>query len=193
MSYFCGKRTRYNRSMKYVALLRGIGPTNPNMRNDKLRSVLEDLGFKNVQSVIATGNLIFESESKNTSVIEAKIERAWPAKLGFDSTTIVRSADDLQKLVDAKPFKGIDDLPTSRLNVTFLKNIPTYVPDLPFVSKNRGYSVTKIKGQEVFSVIDLSGATTPDTMLWLEKQFGKEITTRTWKTVHRILKKLNEV
>jgi hypothetical protein len=36
-------------------------------------------------------------------------------------------------------------------------------------------------------VIDLTSAKTPDLMIWLEKKFGKEITTRTWKTVERIL------
>jgi hypothetical protein len=40
----------------------------------------------------------------------------------------------------------------------------------------------------ICSVIDLTGSRTPDLMLRLEKQFGKEITTRTWKTVERILK-----
>jgi hypothetical protein len=41
-------------------------------------------------------------------------------------------------------------------------------------------------------VIDLTSAKTPDLMRWLEKEFGKEITTRTYKTVQRILKKLDE-
>ncbi|MBA3630747.1 MAG: DUF1697 domain-containing protein [Actinobacteria bacterium] len=40
----------------YVALLRGIGPSNPNMRNDRLRAVFEDLGFSNVRAVISSGN-----------------------------------------------------------------------------------------------------------------------------------------
>lgn len=44
------------KSIKYVALLRGIAPTNPNMRNDKLREVFEKPGFKNVQTVISSGN-----------------------------------------------------------------------------------------------------------------------------------------
>jgi hypothetical protein len=41
------------------------------------------------------------------------------------------------------------------------------------------------------SVIDLTGSKTPDLMVWLEKQFGKQITMRTWKTVGRILGKLD--
>jgi uncharacterized protein (DUF1697 family) len=154
-------------NMKYVALLRGIGPLNPNMRNNKLRGLFEDLGFKNVQTIISSGNVLFESSSANAKALESKIEKALPQKLGFKSTTIIRSDKQLQKLIKSDPFKGKNDTSKSRLNVTFLK-----------------------KGGEVFSVIDLTNTRTPEVMLKLEKEHGKEITTRTWKTVGRIAKKL---
>ena len=46
-------------------------------------------------------------------------------------------------------------------------------------------------GRDICSVIDLTSAKTPDLMRWMEKEFGKEITTRTFKTVERILRRLN--
>jgi len=91
---------------KYVALLRGIGPGNPNMRNEKLRGVFEKLGFIGVQTVISSGNVIFESPSKDVKVLEEVIEGAWPKELGFTSTTIIRSKNQIERLVKAKPFKG---------------------------------------------------------------------------------------
>lgn len=154
---------------QYIAFLRGIMPSNPNMRNEKLRGVFVDLGFKNVRTVISSGNVIFESDSKNGKTLEEKIEKAFPAKLGFKSATIIRSRGQIQKLVKSDPFKGAKDTPTSRLNVTFLK-----------------------KGGEIFSVVDLTTTGTPEVMLKLEKEHGKEITTRTWKTVARILAKFEE-
>lgn len=175
---------------KYVVLLRGIGPMNPNMRNDKLRGVLEGLGFTNVQSVISTGNLIFESDTDHKT-LEATIERAWPEQLGFTSMTIIRSRQDLQSFIDKNPFKGIEDAPNSRLNITFLKNKPITDLKFPYYNENKGYTVLGIEDQVVYTVIDLSGAKTPDLMAWLEKQFGKEITTRTWKTIHRIVKRMD--
>jgi hypothetical protein len=51
------------------------------------------------------------------------------------------------------------------------------------------YVVLGIYDRVVCSVVDLTGARTPDLMRWLESEFGKEITTRTWKTVQRILNK----
>lgn len=175
--------------MKYVALLRGIGPMNPNMRNDKLRGVLDDLGLKNVQSVVSSGNVLFETDSTDVKKLEATIEEAWPKKLGFNSTTIVRSQKDLESLVALDPFKGVEHTPSTNLNVTFLKNKPSLKLTFPVQPDNRDYKLSGQSGNAVFSVIDLTSSKTPDLMTWLEKQFGKEITTRTWKTINRIIKK----
>ena len=152
---------------KYVALLRGIMPMNPNMRNEKICKVFGQLGFTNVQAIIASGNFIFESPSKNEKQLEAMIEKALPKYLNFKSMTIVRSHDDLLKLAKKNPFKGVDEK-KFRTTITFLKNPRRAVP----------------------SVSSLTITTGPDFMTALEKQHGKEITTRTWKTVHRILVKL---
>lgn len=177
---------------KYVALLRGIGPSNPNMRNEKLRGVFENLGFQNVQTVISSGNVLFETKSRNVKELEAIIEKALPEQLGFTSTAIIRSKEELQLLVDKKPFKGMEDSSKSKLNMTFLKNKPNTEVEFHYPVENRGYIILGIYGCAIFSVVDLTRAKTPDLMRWLEKEFGKEITTRTWKTVNRILKRLNE-
>ncbi|MFA7419229.1 MAG: DUF1697 domain-containing protein [Melioribacteraceae bacterium] len=179
--------------MKYVALLRGITPLNPNMHNDKLREVFEELGFKNVQTVISSGNVLFESSSKNIKALETSVEKILPKRLGFTSTTIIRSEEELQRLVEQNPFKGIEDTPKSRLNVTFLKNEPKTKLNYPYHVENKTYELLGVYDRAICSVVDLSGSKTPDLMGWLEKQFGKEITTRTWKTVHRILKKMEAV
>ena len=105
---------------KYVALLRGIAPTNPNMRNNKLRGVFEKLGFENVKTVISSGNVIFESPSRSRRKLEESIEKALPEELGFKSTTIIRSQGQIQKLVDKNPFQGMRYSQASSLNVTFL-------------------------------------------------------------------------
>lgn len=173
---------------RYVALLRGIAPTNPNMRNDKLRGVFENLGFENVQTVISSGNVIFDTPSRSVKKLEQTIEAAFPEQLGFSSTTILRSQGQIQKLVDRNPFKGMEHSQKSSLNVTFLKKKSRSYIEFPYKIDNREYEILGMVDGAVCSVIDLTGSRTPDLMAWLEKQFGKEITTRTWKTVERILK-----
>src|SRR5690242_6553510 len=109
--------------MKYVAFLRGIAPMNPNMRNEKLRAVCENLGFTTVRTVISSGNIIFESPL-TAREIEEKLEAAWPEKLGFTSTSIVRSYDDIKKLVATAPFGKLEHSQKTSLNVTFLQSKP---------------------------------------------------------------------
>jgi len=174
--------------IKYVALLRGIAPTNPNMRNDKLRGVFEKLGFENVKTVISSGNVVFESSSRSARQLEETIERALPEQLGFTSTTIIRSKAQLQRLVYKNPFKGMDHSQKSSLNVTFLKKRTRSRMKFPYKVDDRDYKLLGMYDGAVCSVIDLTSSKTPDLMLWLEKEFGREITTRTWKTVERILK-----
>ena len=173
---------------RYVALLRGIAPTNPNMRNDKLRGVFETLGFENLQTVISSGNVLFESPSRSVKQLEERIERVIPQELGFKSTTIIRSKAQIQQLVGKNPFKGMEHSQKSSLNVTFLKKKTSIDIKFPYKVDNRDYTLLGMFDGAICSVIDLTSSKTPDLMVWLEKKFGKEITTRTWKTVERILK-----
>lgn len=166
---------------KYVALLRGIGPSNPNMHGAKLKGVMDELGFKNVQTLISSGNVLFESNSKDTAKLEAKIEAAWPKKLGFNSTTIIRNQQQLKELVAKDPFKGVEHGRETYQLVTFFKTKPKDI-------KGLFYDMEGVNA--LCSTVDTTTAKTPDFMVKLEKQFGKAITSRTYKTVQRILQKM---
>ncbi len=153
--------------MKYACFIRGVGPENPNMHHDAFKKFFEDLDFNNVQPVISSGNVVFETDKKSEPQLEKFIEENLPKKLGFSRAVIIRKQDYLKKLVDLDPFKGVKDSPTSKLNVTFLKS-----------------------GGEVFTIINLQVKGTVKVMAELEKQYGKNITTRTLGTIQKILKKM---
>lgn len=152
----------------YVALLRGIMPMNPNMKGEKLKGVFESLGFKNVATVIASGNVVFQSESRSAAELETLIEKALPEQLGFNSMTILRTKDELLRLVKKDPFKGVEDRKPNYLIVSFIKG----------------------KKAEVCTVLNLDTTGTPEFMKDIEKKYDKKVTTRTWKTIARILAKM---
>jgi uncharacterized protein (DUF1697 family) len=176
---------------KYVALLRGIGPTNPNMKSDKLKALFEELGFSNVQTVITSGNVIFESHKSNTNTMAKSIEEALPEKLGFKSTAIIRSYDQLQKLVSKDPYKGLIHDQKTYLLVTFFKKAQDIKIELPYTPDDKPYTVLGKVDDAVYGSVDLTTGKTPDYMVWLERQFGKNITSRTFKTIQRILSKMD--
>ena len=97
----------------YLALLRGInvGGKNP-VPMAKLRTVLEDLGFSNVTTYIASGNVILDSD-RSADEIRAEIERALPTAFKLHSETIsvlVLSRAQLESVVKKRP-KGFGDQP----------------------------------------------------------------------------------
>lgn len=175
---------------KFAALLRGIAPMNPNMRNEKLRGVCESLGLKQVQTVISSGNVVFETESADPAELEATLEAAWLSELGFDSTTIVRSHRQLQDLTELNPFGSLKHGKQTYLLATFSKAPLAIEFDLPYQPPEAEFSIVAATDREVFTVSDATSAATPGVMAWLEGHIGKEITSRTWLTVARILNKM---
>jgi uncharacterized protein (DUF1697 family) len=158
----------FQRVANYVALIRGVGPTNPNMRNDKLATVLESLGCTDVQSVLASGNLVFRSTARNAAQLEARIEKAFGEKLGFSTDVIVRRQDELEAMATQNPFKGTEHGAQWYLTVTFRKD----------------------RQPAIFGKLERATMDGPEFMTKLEKRYGKHITTRTWNTLLKIIAKM---
>lgn len=177
---------------QYVALLRGIGPSNPSQSNENLRRVSEALGFHNVETVISSGNVLFESDSNDSSGIESEMEDAWKDQLGFQSLTIVRSRAELQQLVELKPFGDREHGPETYLLATFGKTRLEHTWEFPFQPEGRDYWVVAGTDREIFTVTDTVHSRTPDVMSWVETQLGRGVTSRTWLTVLRILKRMTD-
>ncbi|MBF6163226.1 DUF1697 domain-containing protein [Streptomyces gardneri] len=176
----------------YAALLRGITPSNPNMSNAKLRAVFEALGFEGVGSVLASGNIVFRSAETDVPALEERIQQALTAELGIGGGTIIRSHDELRALLDSDPFPGLTHGRGTYLIATFLKDTAEHPATLPEQPDPLTRIVAYDKAARAFlAVIDNSEpGKTPDFMAWLDKTYGKDITTRTWLTVERIVKKL---
>jgi uncharacterized protein (DUF1697 family) len=174
---------------KYVALLRGIGPANPNMRNEKLKEVAEEVGLSNVATVISSGNVVFQTDT-DIGELESTLETAWKANLGFESTTIIRSQEALEGLMEFSPFGDLEHGRKSYLLVTFCKRPVEVDFDIPYRPVDRDYEIVAATGSELFTVTDTTSERTPDVMAWIESRFGKQVSSRTWLTVERILKKM---
>ena len=176
----------------YVAFLRGITPSNPRMSNENLRDLFNGLGFTNVETVISSGNVIFETKSQNPKILENILQETLQDKLGISGTTFIRTKDELDQLVHRNPFSNIEDTRKSKLNVTFTKKKVEYGFKFNGNDKYGGFKVFSIEEHTLGSIIDLTVTKTPTMMQWLEEEFGKDVTTRTWKTMGRIVKRIDK-
>lgn len=160
------------------------------MRNEHLRRVCEEVGLSDVATVISSGNVVFDTDTTDLASLEGTLETAWKERLGFDSATIIRTRDDLEELVELQPFGGRDHGKETYLLVTFAKNPVAVDVELPFRPENSGYELVSATARELFTVTDTTTQRTPEVMSWIEGLVGRDITSRTWLTVGRILKKM---
>lgn len=170
---------------KYVAFLRGINVGGKTIKMDGLRKVFESLGYKNVRTLLASGNVIFESKVTSESKLRVEIEAGIKKAFGHDVRVILRSETDIQGLVKSDPFKGVKVTPQTRLYITFLSQPPDSQLKTPYKSMSVEYLIREITDSHVVSVLGPK-VSSPDVMDFLDKEFGKEITTRNWKTVMKI-------
>jgi uncharacterized protein (DUF1697 family) len=110
---------------RYVAFLRGINVTGSRMRADALCEPFTDLGFEDVTSFRASGNVIFSAGRESPAKLEQAIEAEFRERLGLNAVTFIRSQAQMRALAAAEPFapetvKGS----TGKLQVTFLVKKP---------------------------------------------------------------------
>ncbi|WP_217574935.1 DUF1697 domain-containing protein [Mesorhizobium sp. GbtcB19] len=89
----------------YVALLYSIilGEGRRVVMAD-LKAMAEELGLKNVRTLVATGNLVFEARATDIARLEQRLEAAFEKTFGRHVDIIVRTAEDWLKLVEGNPF-----------------------------------------------------------------------------------------
>jgi uncharacterized protein (DUF1697 family) len=107
-------------AQRYVAFLRAINVGGHVVKMDRLRALFVELGFANVATYIASGNVIFETPDTNIPALEAQIELQLHQALGYEVATFIRNTAELAAVAAYTPFPNAG--PTYHgLYVSFVK------------------------------------------------------------------------
>jgi len=166
----------------YAGFLRGVSPLNCKMA--ELRQCLETAGFWHVKTVLASGNVVFDARAAPRESLERKLEAAMQKGLDRVFATTVRSIEELAALQTADPYKRFDLPAKAKRIVTLLHTRPTTKVKLPLELDEA--QILCLKGTEVFSAY-VPNAKGPVFMALIEKTFGKDLTTRTWDTIRKVV------
>ena len=88
---------------RYFALLRGINVGGHRVKMDRLRELVEVLGFERVETFTASGNVIFSSTSRDVHAMEERIARHLKEALGYGVPTFIRSQSELESIATFEP------------------------------------------------------------------------------------------
>jgi len=176
---------------KYVAFLRGINVGGHHkVPMAELRNELINLGFKNVLTSLNSGNVIFDTTPDKTENLEKTISLNLEETFDFPVPTMVREAETIREFFSNNPFQSLKITANTRLYVSFVRENNNPNLKLPWISADHSFKIINRWENVITSVLDLSISKTPKAMEALEKFFGKDITTRNWKTIERIVGKL---
>jgi len=168
---------------RYAAFLRGVSPMN--LKMPALKQALETAGFSDVKTVLSSGNVIFNGRRASEAAVERKVENGIEEHVGKRFGAIVRSVEHLQALLDTDPYQAFRLPADAKRVVTFLRAAPKAKLALPI--ERDGARILKLHDRELLSAYVRSDKG-PVFMTLIEKACGKDVTTRTWDTIQKIVR-----
>lgn len=107
---------------QHIAFLRGINLGHRRIKMDELRAHFAAMNFTAVETFIASGNVIFETKSRDTGKLADSIQRHLHAALGYEVDTFVRTRAELATIAAFRPFAPADmDPPENTVHCGFLR------------------------------------------------------------------------
>lgn len=94
---------------QFVALLRGVNVGGITVTSADLRTLFDELGFTDVRTVLASGNVAFASAKREShAALKGRIELALRDRFGYDAWIVLVTRAELERAVDAFPFEADD-------------------------------------------------------------------------------------
>lgn len=177
----------------HLALLRGINVSGHNMmKMDALQSMLESVGFQNVQTYIQSGNVFVDSEEESSASVGFKIKHEIFKAFGHEVPVVVVSKEDLEKCFKNNPYLKEKDVDTKKLYVAFLSNTlrTESINDLKISQFKPDEAV--IDGNKIFIKYAVGAGKTRLDQKYIEKKLNLIATIRNWNTVTQLLKMYEE-
>lgn len=181
---------RTPRSARYLAFLRGINLGKRRISMPELRDHFAALGLANVETFIASGNVIFETTAGDASALEAKIEAHLKSSLGYEVDTFLRTPAELAEVVAFRPFAPADlDAPGHTFHVGFLRAAPGDEIARTMAAMQTTMDEFRIQGRELYWLC--RGKTTDSLVSWpqVAKAAPMSSTMRNITTVRKLAAK----
>lgn len=179
--------------MRYIAFLRGINVGGSHaVRMEPLRAVLTALGLRNVETFIASGNVIFDATGK-AAPIERRIEECLEREFGFAIPTFLRTAAEVAAVAAHKPFRGLGVLPPgAMLQVGFLKAPLEAEARAALLAFRDDIHDFHVRGREVYWLTRERPAVLRITGPKMDRALGGPATFRNITTVRKLAEKYGE-
>jgi len=174
---------------RYIAFLKAINVGGHNVKMEELRRIFQSLSFNNVETFIASGNVIFETDLEDTKNLQLKIERQLNNALGYDVSTFLRTDKQLAQIAQYKPFSEKKISKAVAFNVGFMKQHPGKEQLDNILSIGTDIDDFHVHNTELYWICQTRQSESTIDAKKLERAISTPITLRTIKTIYRLTAK----
>lgn len=175
---------------RYVAFLRAINVGGHTVKMDRLRTLFEALGFLNVETFIASGNVIFQTDQQNVVMLEEQIEAHLQKQLGYEVATFIRSTDELVNVATYQPFPAAELADEgSFLYIAFLQAAPKVDAQKKLTTFRNEVDDFHVHDREIYWLCRKKLSESSFSGALLEKTIGLPATMRNRTTVKKLAAK----
>lgn len=171
----------------HIALLRAINVAGRNqVAMSELRDLLAGLGFSGAKSLLQSGNLVFESDSRTGASLERLLEAETAKRLEVSADYLVRTAQEWKTIVARNPFADAAKRDPSHLVVMFLKSAPQATAVTALEAANHGPEIIRADGKQLYIVYPAGIGRSKLTSTLIEQKLATRGTGRNWNTILKL-------
>jgi uncharacterized protein (DUF1697 family) len=168
------------------AFLRAINVGGHTVEMAKLCRLFEALGFKGVETFIASGNVIFEAPSDDTSALQRKIEGHLRKSLGYEVKTFLRTETEIAAMARYRPFSAARLRAAEALNVALLEAPLKAAAKRALTAMKTTNDDFHVHGREAYWLCKTKHSESRFFKVGFEKVLGVPVTVRGMNTVARL-------
>lgn len=174
---------------RYVALFGSINVGGNRLSMAELREAFEREGIAGVETVVASGNVLFEHEERPSEGLAEMLEWIVRDRFGFRSMVVVLSAEELRDAIAANPFADGDE---AKVHTLFLDGELDPAQFRVLVEDHRGRGPERLAMGRRALYIDFAAGVAASRLTgpFLERRLGRRGTARNMRSLSRILAKL---
>lgn len=169
----------------WAAFLRAINVGGRRVSSANLCAPFTDLGFDDVASFRASGNVVFTATSKSEAAVRKKVEAALRDALGYEVGAFMRNTEEMRALAAAQPFGRA---PKGKMHVAFLHKLPSAAAKKKVLALATPKDKLKFGKRELYWLTSGAMMDSDLDMAGLSKLIG-ETTFRTKGTIEQIAAK----
>jgi len=177
---------------RYIAFFGSINVGGNRLKMVDLRAAFEAEGFAQVETVVASGNVLFDFPERPTPGLEEKLGLMMRHRFGMDSAVCVRDRAELAAAISDNPFAGQND--DKFVHTHFLEREADQDQFAVLVADHAGRGDERMALGARALYIDFGSGVAESRLTgrFLDKRLGCRGTARNLRSLQRILAKMDE-